>query len=157
MTVAPSSGKPDTRAAVLDAARGWLGTPYRHQASLKGVGADCLGLLRGVWREVMGTEPEAPGPYTPHWAETGRRERMLEAASRHLEPIAAEAALPGDVLIFRVRPRGLAKHLGILSATPLAEGRLIHAYSGHAVCETALGPFWIRRIAGAFRFPTGDT
>jgi NlpC/P60 family putative phage cell wall peptidase len=33
-------------------ARGWIGTPYRHQASLKGVGCDCLGLLRGVWREA---------------------------------------------------------------------------------------------------------
>ena len=28
----------------------WIGTPYRHQASLKGVGCDCLGLVRGVWR-----------------------------------------------------------------------------------------------------------
>ena len=40
--------------AVVEAARGWLGTPYRHQVSLKGEGADCLGLVRGVWREVAG-------------------------------------------------------------------------------------------------------
>ena len=46
-------------------ARGWIGTPYRHQASLKGVGCDCLGLVRGVWREVMGEEPEAPPAYRP--------------------------------------------------------------------------------------------
>ncbi|MEM1422329.1 MAG: peptidase P60, partial [Pseudomonadota bacterium] len=30
----------------------WIGTPYRHQASLRGVGCDCLGLLRGVWRAL---------------------------------------------------------------------------------------------------------
>ena len=57
--------------AVLAAARGWLGTPYRHQASVKGVGADCLGLVRGVWREMVGAEPETLPAYTADWAEVG--------------------------------------------------------------------------------------
>ena len=39
---------------VIAAARSWLGTPYHDQASLKRVGCDCLGLARGVWREVGG-------------------------------------------------------------------------------------------------------
>ncbi|MFZ2468534.1 MAG: peptidase, partial [Parvibaculum sedimenti] len=47
-----------TRAAVVAAARAWIGTPYRHQASCKGAGADCLGLVRGLWREFHGAEPE---------------------------------------------------------------------------------------------------
>jgi hypothetical protein len=55
---------------IIAEARSWIGTPYRHQASLKGVGCDCLGLLRGVWRAVMGAEPETP-PYAPDWAEAG--------------------------------------------------------------------------------------
>ncbi|HWW12917.1 MAG TPA: peptidase P60, partial [Brevundimonas sp.] len=50
---------------MLAAARSWLGTPYRHQASMKGQGADCLGLVRGVWREVVGAEPEATPAYVP--------------------------------------------------------------------------------------------
>lgn len=41
-----------TREAVIAAARSWLGTPYHHQASRKGVGCDCLGLIRGIWREL---------------------------------------------------------------------------------------------------------
>ena len=41
-----------TARRVLEAATGWIGTPYRHQASQKGVGCDCLGLVRGVWREL---------------------------------------------------------------------------------------------------------
>ena len=53
------------KAAALEEARGWVGTPYRHQASLKGEGADCLGLIRGVWREVVGPEPEVLPPYSP--------------------------------------------------------------------------------------------
>ncbi|HMM10451.1 MAG TPA: peptidase, partial [Paracoccus solventivorans] len=51
----------------VEIARGWIGTPYVHQGSVKGAGADCLGLIRGVWRELYGTEPEAPPPYTPDW------------------------------------------------------------------------------------------
>ncbi|MFD0934795.1 peptidase P60, partial [Methylobacterium trifolii] len=42
-----------TGADVVAQARLWLGTPYRHQASLAGVGCDCLGLLRGVWRGLL--------------------------------------------------------------------------------------------------------
>ena len=47
------------REAIVAAARGWIGTPYQHQGSLRGVGCDCLGLVRGVWREVIGAEPAA--------------------------------------------------------------------------------------------------
>src|SRR5215207_7343246 len=38
-----------TREQIVAAARGWIGTPYHHQASVKGVGCDCLGLIRGLW------------------------------------------------------------------------------------------------------------
>ena len=41
-----------TRAAIVAEARAWIGTRYRHQASVKGVGCDCLGLVRGVWRAL---------------------------------------------------------------------------------------------------------
>ncbi len=65
-------------AAIVAAARGWLGTPYRHQGALKGVGCDCLGLLRGVWREVVGAEPEEPPPYDSGWAESAAGEAGRE-------------------------------------------------------------------------------
>ncbi len=73
------SGAGDVGARVAVAARAWLGTPYRHQASVKGVGADCLGLVRGLWREVVGAEPEGVPPYSPDWAEAGGREILLVA------------------------------------------------------------------------------
>ena len=60
-----------TGAAAAAEARLWLGTPYRHQAALRGVGCDCLGLVRGVWRALIGPEPEDPPPYTPDWGEVG--------------------------------------------------------------------------------------
>ncbi len=140
------------RDKVVASARSWLGTPYQHQASVKHVGCDCLGLVRGVYRDVVGREPEAPPPYTPHWAEFSLYEPLWAAAKRHLREIDITAAVPGDVLLFRVRRKGPAKHLGILSG-PV---RMIHAYSGLAVTETALVPWWRRRIVSAFRFPVGE-
>ena len=136
--------------AVIAIAESWIGTPYRHQASLKGVGCDCLGLLRGIWRELYGQEPETPAPYAPDWAERGGVERLAEAACRHLgPPLATADALPGDVLLFRWRPGMAAKHLGILAGA----GRFIHAYEQAGVVSSPLTPSWARRIAAVHRFP----
>jgi NlpC/P60 family putative phage cell wall peptidase len=137
------------RAAVLAEARDWLGTPYVHQASAKGQGADCLGLVRGVWRAVIGPEPEAAPPYGPDWAERrAAEEPLLAAARRHFRAVAAPA--PGDLLVFRVVPGGPAKHCGIMSAPDA----FIHAYAGRAVVETWLQRWWRERLAGAFAFET---
>ncbi len=138
-----------TRAAVVAAARGWLATPYRHQMSVRGVGCDCLGLVRGVWREVVGPEPEAPPPYTPDWAERSGAETLRDAARRWLSEVTLTAARPGDVILFRMGPGAPAKHAAILSAPD----RLLHAYWGRAVTETAFIPWWRRRAAAAFAFP----
>lgn len=136
---------------VVAEARSWIGTPYVHQASTKGAGTDCLGLLRGVWRAVIGAEPEAVPPYTRDWAEPAGDEVLARAALRHLCPAGATPA-PGDVLLFRMRDRGIAKHLGILAEAG-AQPTFVHAYSGHGVIENALGVPWRRRIVGRFRFP----
>jgi NlpC/P60 family putative phage cell wall peptidase len=106
------------RADIVALARGWLGTPYHHQASLKGVGCDCLGLIRGVYAEACGQPAETPPPYSRDWAEASLRETMIEAASRYFTPIDPDAAEPGDVLIFRLRPRAMAKHCAIVTCAP---------------------------------------
>jgi len=135
---------------VVAAARAWIGTPYRHQASLKGVGCDCLGLVRGVWRELYDAEPELPPAYQPDWAERGAGDALMAAAIRHCGPVLPLAAMAsGDLLLFRWRPGMPAKHAGILSAPD----RFIHAYEQAAVIESALVASWRRRIAGVFRFP----
>lgn len=136
---------------VVDLARGWLGTPYVHQASRKGAGCDCLGLLRGIWRERFGAEPEAVPSYSADWSEPQRDEVLWRAAARHL--VAREGAMQaGDVLLFRMRAGSVAKHLGILSEQG-GQPRFIHSYSGHGVVESPLTPPWARRIAAVFAFP----
>ena len=137
---------------VAVAARGWIGTPYRHQASRRGAGTDCLGLLRGVWREVRGTEPEAVPAYSKDWSEPTRDEALWRAARRHLIPKPVDDAASGDVLLFRMRAGAVAKHLGIQGHVGGAAS-FIHAYSGHAVVESPLSGPWRRRIVARFTFP----
>lgn len=134
---------------VVRLARGWAGTPYHHQASVCGVGADCLGLVRGVWRELYGADAEQPPAYSRDWAEALGRETMLEAAQRHLCQIAPSMARAGDVVIFRLRASTIAKHAAILSS----DDTMIHAMEGGPAAEVALSPWWRRRIAGAFSYP----
>jgi NlpC/P60 family putative phage cell wall peptidase len=133
---------------VAQIARNWIGTPYRHQGSSR-IGCDCLGLIRGVWRELRGREPEEPGPYGRDWAERSGEERLLEAARRHFgAEISGRGLDIGDVLVFRLRRGVSAQHLGIVSA----DNRFIHAYEQRGVVESPLAPAWRRRIAGVFRF-----
>ncbi|HEY8267920.1 MAG TPA: NlpC/P60 family protein [Xanthobacteraceae bacterium] len=138
-----------TPALIIAEARSWIGTPYRHQASLKGMGCDCLGLVRGVWRALNGPEPEAAPAYSADWAEAGGKESLAAAAARHLVPVELADATPGDVLLFRWRAHLPAKHAAIL----VAADRIVHAHDGAAVAEVYFASFWRRRLAYAFRFP----
>lgn len=141
------------RAAALVAARAWLGTPYRHQASVEGEGADCLGLVRGIWRALYGTEPEVAPAYSADWAEVGGEETLLAAARRRLIEIPTGQAEPGDVLLFRMSDEVPVKHCGVLSVAGSPESKMIHAYWGRSVVESWMGPWWRRRLVAAFTWP----
>ncbi|HWK32309.1 MAG TPA: NlpC/P60 family protein, partial [Hyphomicrobium sp.] len=125
-------------AEIVRVARGWIGTPYHHQSSLRGVGTDCLGLVRGVWRELYGGEAETPPPYSRDWAEGAGMETMLLAAARHMRAIAPDETQAGDVVVFRLRAGAVAKHTAILSGPTT----MIHAVEGAPVSEVPLSRWW---------------
>jgi NlpC/P60 family putative phage cell wall peptidase len=138
-----------SREVILAEAREWIGTPYQHQASAKNVGADCLGLVRGVWRAVYGDEPEAAPAYTPDWAERQGTETLFVAAQTHLNEIAVADAAPGDVLLFRMDAHSPMKHAAIVETGD----RIIHAYWGRAVVRSRFSLWWRVRCAAAFALP----
>lgn len=142
------------RLRIVAEARSWIGTPYLHQGSWKGAGTDCLGLVRGVWRAVVGMEPEAVPPYSDDWAEPARDEALFQASERWLVRKDRESAEVGDVLLFRMRSGCIAKHLGIQTET-LEGAAFVHAYSGHGVVESPLSQPWQRRVVARFSFPEG--
>mgnify|MGYP002737543847 CR=1 FL=1 len=134
---------------VIAAARSWLGTPYHDQASLKGVGCDCLGLARGVWRENVGPQPFPIPPYRRAWGETGPREVLADGARRMMPEIAPSDATPGSLVLFRMMPRAIAKHVGIVTGPDT----FLHAYERLGVIEEPLTAAWRRRIAFTLLFP----
>lgn len=151
---AGGKGTEGTGARALAIAETFLGTPYRHQGARRGIGCDCLGLIRGVWRILYGEEPELPPPYGQDWALDAPGEPLLEAACRHFgAPLPTAAMCPGDVLVFRWTLAGPATHAGVLALPDAAGDTFIHAYEQAAVVRSPLIPAWRRRIAGVFRFP----
>ncbi len=141
--------QPIRRAAIVAEARLWLGTPYHHQASALGVGADCVGLVRGILRTVLRVDPDSPPVYTRDWAEASGRETLLDAARAHLTEIEPADTRPGDILVFRFRPHTVAKHAAVLTSPQT----MIHAIEGAAVSEARFNGWWRRRVAGAFAIP----
>lgn len=135
------------RNTIIAEAASWLGTPYHHRASLKGVGCDCLGLVRGVYRTVCGDEPHELPAYPQH-NDGNESERLMIALEARLI-CNASPGKAGDVIVFRLRPNFPARHCGIL----VEPKRFIHAVSGRSVSLVALSEWWIKRIAGCFAFP----
>ncbi len=142
--------RPDvSRRAIIDEALSWVGTPYQHQCSAKHAGCDCLGLVRGIWRELYGAEPTKLPPYTPDWAEAREGEILKTACDHHFDPVALQDARPADILLFRMQAGVQAKHMAVLIEPDL----IVHAYWGRAVTRSFLAPFWVRRRAYAYSFP----
>ncbi len=132
---------------VIAEALSWCGTPYQHQASCKGVGTDCLGLLRGVYRALYGAEPQMPPPYGPY-AEAGEAALLHMAAQTYLSETDAPLA-GGQVLLFQMRRRYPPRHVGIA----ISADHMVHALSSGHVCTTALAPWWQRHLVARFTFP----
>lgn len=141
----------DQRQEIVRIARTWIGTQYHHQASLKGVGCDCLGLVRGVFEEFYGCVTDTPPPYSRAWGEADGQELMLEAAHRYLVYVGDRTVylMAGDILVFRIRRRSVAKHAAVYAGNE----RMIHAFESAPVCEVELQRAWRMKIAGVFQFP----
>lgn len=134
-------------AKIAQLALSWVGTPYQHQASLRGVGADCIGVLRGIWRARFGEEPWHLPAYSPDWAATGSAAALWSALSAWLEPVEG-APQPGDVLGFAMRRKGPVCHVGVHAGDVF-----VHAYSGRGVVATGFSAAWNARCRAVFRFP----
>lgn len=133
-------------ADIVASARGWVGTPYRHRAAVRGVGCDCLGLLVGVWREVTGTAPPALPNYRADWRDASHAAELQALADAWLAP--GEMG-PGAVLLFRMGASALPRHCGIM----VAAGRFVHAQERLGVVEGNLSDGWRRRVATVLAFP----
>lgn len=133
---------------VVEAARGWLGTPYRHRASTPGAGCDCLGLLRGVWRRLYGAEPAVVPAYRADMRADDKPEALRAAAEQYLTAETGPWSA-GQVVLFRLGGRAEPRHCGIM----VSDTRFIHAQEHLGVVEANMTDAWARRVSGRYRFP----
>lgn len=135
---------------VIVAAKQWLATPYQHQASLKHVGCDCLGLVRGVWRDLYGVEPEMIPPYAPRWNEAAETDLLADMADKYFKRKAQMAPIKtGDILLFRYRLNLPSRHIAIA----VSSETFIHAYVGRGVVENSYSAWWERHLFGCYSWP----
>ena len=134
---------------IVEAARTWIGTPYHNQASLKGVGCDCVGLARGIYREVYGHEPKVNLSYSPDWGDHNGNEEIIAAADRFLEPLELDRLHPGCVILIRLRKHLTAKHCLIYTG----DNRVIHAFNNNRVLEEVMSDRWWKLVVRAYSYP----
>ena len=127
-------------ARVLAEARSWLGTPWHHQARVRGVGVDCGGLVIGAFKAagILPADYDA-GYYGRH----PDIERLVGALSEYA--LEAQDIRPGDVLLFTIV--GSPRHLAIAT-----DRGMIHAWQGmKAVVEHGIDRRWRRRLYKIYR------
>lgn len=145
----------DPRAAIIAEALTWEGTPYHHQACVKGVGVDCAMLLVGIARGC-GRIPTDwwPVPYSPEWHYHQTTELLeqtiLGLGGQKLHTIGE--APPGAILLFRFGAGQPMSHAGIV----LPGAQLIHAVAPRAVIRHGLRGRWRRAVVAAYDFPGGQ-
>lgn len=138
------------RAAIVDEARAWLGTRWQHQASLKGIGCDCIGLVAGVARE-LGIEAAAEFYASPNLRTYGRSAHpaLIEGCERLLDRIDLADTDLGDVLVMKFETE--PQHFGIVSN--LEPPYMVHAFAqARKVVEHRIDALWLSRILRAYRF-----
>ena len=138
-----------TRQEIVDEVRSWAGTKWQHQASLKGVATDCVGLIRGVFGKLSGRKYPTRVDYPSTWHLFKAEEKLYNEVSKYANEIPAENMLPGDLLLFGFG-KGPAHHCGIL-ATPET---FVHSWADVGrVTETRLDEFWLKNLRAVMRHP----
>jgi NlpC/P60 family putative phage cell wall peptidase len=145
-----------TRDGIVTEARTWLGTPFMHQQSMRGIGVDCVGLILGVGRD-LGLLQISPAEWAPFAAYTRKPNpaRMRKAMGRFLAPSScARGDLPaiGSIGWFGWRQE-LPMHLAIVAEY---DGRptMIHAFETMDRCvENSIDATWRTRVDTWWQYP----
>ena len=138
------------RTEIIAEAKEWIGTPWVHQARRKGLGADCVGFVTGVYKELGGVAGcEIPADYPATWHVWNKEERLYETAKKvGLVEKPIEKMKAGDVVFFRFGNMP-ASHLGIL----IEDDLFLHSYmTFKKIMPTKLDKAWRRRIAYVMEF-----
>lgn len=141
--------RPVMREDIIAEARSWIDTPWHHQASVKGIGCDCAGLVRGIGN-VLGimdlNEETIEAKEFIGYGRAPEPKRLIKALNRFMNRIDVKKIQPADVLLFKLPE---PQHLAILTD----QGTIIHALCKVGkVSEMILNANWQDLIVGAWKY-----
>jgi NlpC/P60 family putative phage cell wall peptidase len=138
-----------TRSEIVADARTWIGTKWQHQAGMKGIATDCIGLIKGVYEDMSGNKVTEQVNYASTWHLFKKEEVLYSAVKNYATEILSDARLPGDIILFAFG-KGPAHHAGILTE----KDKFVHAYAETGkVVEVTLDDFWRKHIKYVFKYP----
>lgn len=149
-----------TRAEMVTEADTWIGTPWKHQLSIKGAdgGADCVGFLRGLARFVGHSEqPFIAYQRVSDERQAERGQMMIKLLDAELERLPSiYEARPGDWFAFRDELSRLPQHVAMVRRFDEAAGiwQIIHATLKDGVRFNRLARREMRQLTlAAYRVP----
>ena len=141
-----------SRQALVEQARTYLGTPFRHRGRNRGA-LDCAGLVIKSLQD-LGYSPVDLKVYGREPARDGLRKVVQENMGQPIEP--GQPWIPGDVLLMKfVRE---PHHVGLVGSHPI-DGllTLIHCYGDvGSVVEHILDDSWKKKVLEVYRFEEGE-
>ncbi len=143
----------DIRQLIVKEAREWLGTRFHHQARLKGVGSDCIGLVIGTCRTLGLVDPEFDVTSYPRVPDG---KTLIELGDEYMTRIPYAGLELGDVVVIRWGKE--PQHFGILGDYLHGGFSMIHAYGtygalGGSVIEQRFDESMQRRLVACYRLP----
>jgi cell wall-associated NlpC family hydrolase len=136
------------RREIVEAARSFVGTPYRHQGHTKR-GLDCIGLIIVV-AEKFGFDTTIPRGYS---AQPQARQVLMGADKALWKPEDQSKIRPGDVAVFWGWMAAEPQHFTIIGETN-SHLTVIHAYSKFMkVVEQGWNPVWANRFHSRYVLP----
>lgn len=143
---------------IVQTARGWLGTPFHHQARLKGKGCDCLGLFIGVAKEldIKSHVSDNSGNLIPiasfditTYSRQPNTAKLIGNLDTYLDHVDKINMAVGDIALIMLGKN--PQHLGIITDYIGGGFGLLHSSNPEGVVEHRLDDRWFKSIYKLYR------
>ncbi len=129
------------RQDIIDCARTYLGTRFQHQARLKSVAVDCIGLIVGV-----GLELGFPLADHTQYGRVPNGRDLMRRLREQFDEIPIDNGQPGDIAVFKIKVH--PQHVGILTPVGIIHtNAMVGKVVEHSIDEELRG-----NIVSMFRF-----
>lgn len=130
---------------IVEDAVTWVGTPFRANAKLKGVGADCVGVIMGAF--------ETAGLYLAYRNDYSQRpdgSLRGEILQRGFVLVKNATLTECDLLLMAFRPGTDPHHVALY----IGNNEIVHAYAQARKCvRTTYDAYWSGATRGVYRLP----